>query len=215
MSVTTTGASNLWKCPPAELHNGTGAWWCGNERDILACQLGISASFIIYTSGSILGFPPVTLSSSALTKIPSNVAATTLSLAPNLKATTVSASSSANLPVPAQTQEQSTNLPTDSAAPAQTQQHSNSLPTAIGVGIGVPLGLATIGFLGFIFWREAVRQRKSKPRILGQRIGSKNGGQVGAAAIHGPWNDSHEVQLPRELDDRGRTELPNSEIKEM
>ena len=59
--------------------------------------------------------------------------------------------------VSAQIVGQSTGLPTESSVPVQPQEHSASLPTAIGVGIGVPLGVATVGFLGFLFRKEAVR----------------------------------------------------------
>lgn len=195
--------SNIWMCPSSKL------WWSGNDSETTPCQTGTNASFVDYTSGSILGFPPVTPLPSAQTNSPSNAVTTTFSTGPSSEATTAPASSSANTStgshVPAQTQAQSTRLPTGSCVPAQTEAPSTSLPTAIGVGIGVPLGTATVGFLGFILWKEARRQRRTKPRTL-RKIGLNNGGQFAAAAIDGQWTELPDAQLPRELDTYQRTE---------
>ena len=43
--------------------------------------------------------------------------------------------------------------------------HQSSLPaTAIGVGLGVPFGIAAIGFLVFLFWRDARRKNARGPK---------------------------------------------------
>ena len=178
-----------------------------------ACKAGINASFVSYTEGSILGFPPLTPSPSASFESSSNLVTTTFSAGPTSKAPTVTASSLADTstgsPMPAQTQEQSTRLPTGPPVPAQTQAQSTSLPTAIGVGIGVPLGIATVAFIGFLFWKEVVRQHKRDSRKPIQEIGMNNGGQFDAATIDGRWTELPDAQLPRELDGHGRTELPS------
>lgn len=109
--------------------------------------------------------------------------------------------------MPAQTQGQSTRLPTGSSVPAQTEAPSSSLPTAIGVGIGVPLGIAIVGFLGFFFWKEAMRQRRTKPRTLSQKTGLNNDGQLAAATVDGQWTELPDAQIPRELDGHERIEL--------
>lgn len=201
--------SNLWHCPP--VNNGGESWWCGNESVTTACQTGVNASFVSYTDGSILGFPPLTPSPSAPSKSSSNLVATTSSAGPSSKAPTVTASSLAytatGSPGPTQIQGQSIRPPTGSPMSAQTKAPSTSLPTAIGVGIGVPLSIATVGFLGFLFWKEAMRQRRTKPRTLSQKIGLNSGGQFAAATIHGQWTDLPDAQLSRELDGQGRTEL--------
>lgn len=115
----------------------------------------------------------------------------------------------------AQNQKQSISLPTGPSVPALTQEHSTNLPIAIGAGVGIPLGIAVIGFLGFLFWKEAVRQRKSKPQLLSPVIGSKNDGQVGAATLDPPWNELHDIQIPRELGGQERTELHSTEVVEI
>lgn len=33
---------------------------------------------------------------------------------------------------------------------------SNKTPIAIGAGVGIPLGIAALGFLGFLIWREKI-----------------------------------------------------------
>lgn len=189
--------SILWQCPQ------TPGWWCGNGNFTSPCQTGISASFVsMTTGGSILGFPPVTPPPSAPTQDSSNTVTTILSAGSTLRATTVLPSSSANT---------SAHPP----MPTQNQEHQTSLPTAIGVGIGVPLVIAIMGFLGFLFWKETVRQRTSKLRIPSQDIGLKNGNQVGAATMNSPWNELHDRQLPRELDGYGRSELHDRQIVEI
>ena len=168
-------------------------WWCGNNSETTPCQTGINASFVSYTGGYILGFPPVTYSPSVPTKSPSNLVTTTFSVETSSKSTIVPESPLANT---------STGPP----VPAQTQEHSTSPLIAIGVGIGIPLGIAAIGFLVFLFWKEALRQRRSKPRILSQDIGLNSGGHFAATAIEGQWTELPDAQLPRELYGRGGTE---------
>lgn len=202
--MNTDGVSNLWLCP------STDVWWCGRSPETTACQTGINASFVGYTAGSILGFPPLTLSPSAQINSPSNPVTATISAGPTSKATAVMASSSVKMStgslVPAQTQGQLTRLPTGSSVPVETEAPSTSLPIAIGVEIGVPLGIATVSFLGFNFGKEAMRQRRTKPRTL-RKSGLDNDGQFAAATIDGQWTELPEAQLPRELDGHGRTEL--------
>lgn len=38
----------------------------------------------------------------------------------------------------------------------------SNIGTAVGAGVGVPLGLAAIGFLTFLFWRERRHQVKER-----------------------------------------------------
>ena len=109
----------------------------------------------------------------------------------------------------AQTQRRSTNLPTDPPAHAQGQENSASLPTAIGFGVGIPLGIAAIGFLGFLFWKAAGRQRKSKSQILSQKHALGNGDQSASAVIDRPGTGLPDAQLPIELADTSKKELPS------
>lgn len=208
--------SNIWKCPPV---NGGTEWWCGNETETTACQIGINASFISYTSGSILGFPPLTSSPSAITQSIDDPVTTTFSVETDSGEISVSTSSSSytstSPSLSAQNPKQSISLPTDPSMPASTQKHSTSLPTAMGAGIGIPLGMAILGFLGFLFWKNAVRQRKSRPQILSQEIGSKKDVRVGAATLESPRNEMHNIQFPRELNGQERSELHSSEIIEI
>ena len=184
--VQTNSWSNLWRCTP--VNNGPVNWWCGNESKTPACHAGPDALFPSYPSGSILGFPPLTPSSSALI--------TTSSITVTTAAPVTTAS-------PAKTS-------TDPSVPVQTQKHSASLPTALGVGLGVPLGIATIGFLGFLFWKEAVRRRRSKPRTLSQEAVLNQTNKSALAAVDGSWTEGHELpdaQRPREMGGTVRMEL--------
>ena len=109
----------------------------------------------------------------------------------------------------AQTQRRSANLPTNPPAPAQSQEHSASLPTAIGFGVGIPLGIAAIGFLGFLFWKATERQRKSKSQILNQKRALGHGAQSASAVIDRPGTELPDAQLPIELADTSTRALPS------
>ncbi|KAM0804210.1 hypothetical protein BDR22DRAFT_837375 [Usnea florida] len=184
--VQTSSWSNLWRCAP--VNNEPVQWWCGNETKIPACHAGIDALFPSYPSGSILGFPPLTPSSSAPITTSS---ITVITAAPVTTASTAK-------------------IATDPSVPVQTQKNPASLPTALGVGIGVPLGIATIGFLGFLFWREAARRRRSKPRTLSQEAVLNQTNKSAVAAVDGSSTESRELpdaQRLREMDGTVRMEL--------
>lgn len=189
-------------------------WRCGNETETMACEGGSHASSS-YTSGQVLGFPPLKPSPSTPTKS-SNHLVTTVSSAsaePSAKSIFISASSpvytSRGPSAAAQTQKQSTPMPTESPTRGQTQNHPTSLPTAIEVGIGVPLGLAVIGLFGFLFlfWRKMTRQRKVEPRTPSQGPVPEKENRSAAISIYGQWTELPDAQLPREIDGRGRAEL--------
>ena len=200
--VQTNSWSNLWRCAP--VNNESVQWWCGNETETTACHAGIDAYFPSYPSGSILGFPPVTPSSSAPMTTFGSTVTTTFSAGPGSNAATVTASSATTV-----TAASPAEMSTDPSVPVQKQKHSASLPTALGVGIGVPLGIGIIGFLGFLSWREAARRRRSKPRILSQEAVNQTD-KSATAAVDGSWTESHELpdaQRPRELGGNSRMEL--------
>ena len=186
--------SNTWLCPG--LNNGPIQWWCGNESKTTACRDGVDAYFLNYTKGSVLGFPPVTSFSSAGTNFFTDIVTTTFSAQPTSDSTSVLVSS------PSKTS-------TDSSLPTQTQGRSTSLPTAIGAGVGVPLGIASLGLLGFLIWKQVGRQRTSQSRVLSQGPTLRTGDQPATAAFRGQWTELPDIQIPRELDGTGRKELPN------
>lgn len=220
VSVNESQGANLWPCRPVNYEPSQ--WWCGDVSVTPICQSGNQGFFHDYTSGSILGFPPTTASPSASTQGSCELATTTFYIPASaaIQSSCDVATTTFHIPAPsptkmstapslsAQTQRLSTNLPTDPPAPAQSQRHSANLTTAIGVGVGVPLGIAVIGFLGFFFWRAAERKRESKSRTLNQKHALGNGDQFASLVIDRPWTELPDAQLPRELDDTGRKELP-------
>lgn len=218
--VVTSSWANLWKCPP---QIDPTQWWCGVNEQEVACQSVTDGHFNLYTPGSILGFPPLTSSTSAATATVTDLATPAFCAGPSSKTVTVPASSpakratvspsssspvktSTNPPLSAQTQEYSTSLPTDSSTISHTQEHSASLPIAIGVGIGVPLVITAIGFLGFLCWKEAGRQRIRESRWVSR----ESNNQSVTVPVARSWNELPDASLPRELDGIGRAELPNN-----
>lgn len=185
--------SDNWLCPAT--HDEPLRWWCGADEDSIPCQSGHNAHFNVYTNGSVLGTPPINSPSSIITHFGQII--TTTFAGSNSKAITVLASS------PAKTS-------TDPSLSTQIQEHSASLPIAIGVGVGIPLGVFGIGLLVLLFWREAARQRRSKSQILSQGTVLRKEHRGVAAAIGGGWSELPDTQLPRELEDTGKRELPST-----
>ena len=149
---------HLWRCPHTTKNTSEPLeWWCSDEPETLPCQTGADANCVSYTAGSALGIPPITsILSSAI-----DTSTKLISLSSSSTAAT-----SIDTATPTQDQHESIDLstakdavptshaPTTARTSAQGQPQSNKLPTAIGVGIGVPLEIATIGFLGFLFTRR-------------------------------------------------------------
>ncbi len=206
------GWADVCNCP--NKNNESANWWCGTEPGSEACQSGAVGHFVVYTPASILGFPPVTSSTSAVTTSQAALIATTSFAEPSSKVVTTPASSPAKTstdpPFPTRTQASTTSSRTDYPAPAQTQKSSASLPIAIGVGVGIPLGVLIIGFLALSFWKEVVRQRASKSRKLSQEPALVNRDQSITAIINEPRTELADTQLPRELGDTGRRELSST-----
>lgn len=227
--VVTSSWANLWMCPPNT--PGIGQWWCGVDEDQNACQSGDGGHFGTYPSGSILGFPPITSSSSLATITSSLLSTTTIFAGLCSEATTVPVSSPAKAStdhtLSAQTQGYSTSLAIDVSAPsddqnclaspsttagvalAQSVGSSTKLPTTIGVAVGIPLGMFVIGFLALSFWKERTRRYRSDKRIVSPETVSKKDDQPVGAAAKSPWIELADNPLPRELGDTGKRELPS------
>ena len=110
--------------------------------------------------------------------------------------------------VSSQSMAQSTRLAINSPTPIQKQEHSASLPTAIGVGIGLPLGIATIGLLGFLIWKEAAQQRRNKPQTTSLGSVANIRDQSAIAAADAAYAELLDTQRPGELGNKSPTELP-------
>lgn len=165
------------------------------------CQSGSQAYIRDYTSGSILGFPPTTSSPSAAAQSSCNLATTTF-FVPAFSPTKMCTNPSMSV----QTESSSANLATDRPAPALSQEHSASRSTAIEFGVGIPLGIAAVGFLGFLSWKAARRQRKSKSRIMSQEHALGHGDQSASALTDRLWIELPDVQSPIELEDTSKKE---------
>ena len=187
----------LWKCPVMyeKLLPGVGdsQWWCGDPANTMPCQPGNNARLVSYTSGEILGIPPITSTLSPAMDCPSSSMTGTFSIERIVLSSSISTNAFSGVAEPTQTQHDSANLPftkdiastahacTDAAATTQDQRQASSLPTAIGVGIGVPLAIASIGFPGFLFSRDAKSRHKRKPIVSSQR--SNLGGDLGRSLV--------------------------------
>ncbi|KAL9076975.1 MAG: hypothetical protein Q9161_000608 [Pseudevernia consocians] len=201
---------DLWRCPRLTTNTSESLqWWCGNDQEALPCQTGADASFVSYTAGSALGFAPIT------STLSSAIDTSTKPISLSLSSTAVTSIDTAT---PTQDPHESIGLsiakdavptshaPTTAATSAQDQPQSNKLPTAIGVGIGVPLGIATIGFLGFLFTRE----RKLKHKRKSTNSSHESGLTVNVDALPMELRDT---QRPYELGDSGRNEMPGTEAR--
>ena len=191
-------------------------WWCGNDEETAPCQTGPNASFVSYTAGSAQGIAPITssiLSPSAIdtstkptTSFSSSSSTAVTSIddtntpTQDLHESTLGLSSTAkddDAPI----SRSPTTAAISSALPGQPQS-SNKLPTAIGVGIGVPLGIATVGFLGFLFTRQT--NLKDKRKSIAIKNPSSRGGS-GLQINNVDVNASSSSPIELRDDDLGRS----------
>lgn len=139
ITVIPDGWANLWKC-----HETTGNgvyWWCG-QKTATACHTGKGAMTFGVAGGAlqtIVPEPGAASSTSLTTSSPSNTATS---------ATSSSASLVGSAPLTI------TATATSTVENNGGSDKSNKTPVAIGAGVGIPLGIAALGFLGFLIWRE-------------------------------------------------------------
>ena len=128
----------MWNCG-AKNNSLGGPWWVGDSGSVTPCESGERASFTTWPSAKI---GKVIQRTKALSTSASTTAAATPSVVdvPSIALSTTKASATA------------TNQP------RQSSDGSSRLPVALGAGIGIPLGVAAVGFLAFLFWK--VRQQK-------------------------------------------------------
>ena len=205
-------AIDLWKCP--RMTKTTNAsepyeWWCGNDEETPPCQTGPDSSFVTYTDATALLIAPTTSSPS------SAIDASTKPISLSSSSTDVTSIDTAT---PRQNPHESigqstakdaaptSHAPRTVATSAQGQPPSNKLPTAIGVGIGVPLGIATIGFLGFLFTRETKLKDKRKSTNSSHASGSR-------VNVDASPRELRDTGRPYELEDSGRKEMPGTEAR--
>ncbi len=208
-TVRTNIWANIFMCPGGGPSNNQ-TWWCG---DGTVCEGSSSASFIQYTSGSILGFPTIaTISTQLATTTQPQSAATSVartnspSASNSIPASILSASSQESLANPVS----AAGTHTASSESSQTPHPAASMATGIGAGVGVPLGIAVVGLIGFLFWKEARRKDKVKPRHPALRNDVSSRDWTSAELHDERWiTEMSDHQVPWELDHRaGKVELP-------
>lgn len=157
--------ANIEKCVKP---TGSGFyWWCG-ETSATTCKIGNDASTFPVAAGvlqTIITEPEAAISTSI--KATSAFSSTT-------SITSSSASLIAGTPV---TIMATVTSPTRNNGGSD---RSDKTPVAIGAGVGIPLGIAALGFLGFLIRREQNlgKQRrgdKAVPRTTQQEYSPTNG----------------------------------------
>jgi len=84
----------------------------------------------------------------------------------------------------------------------------------MGAGIGVPLGVAALGLLGFLFWREARRNSIRKPQVLKVGDGSSRDEASAEADGQARIGELSDSQRPWEADPSAvKVELPGSQTE--
>ena len=205
-------AIDLWKCPRATKTTSTSPpqqWWCGNDLDTPPCQTAPNSSFVTYTDGTALLIAPT--KSTPSSAIDASTKPISLSSSPTA-VTSIDTATATQNPHESISQSSAKDAVPTSHAPravatsSQSQPQSNKLPTAIGVGIGVPLGIATIGFLGFLFTRET--KLKDKMESTSSSHGSESDVNVYASRM-----ELRDTERPYELGGIGRNEMPGTEAR--
>ena len=153
-----------------------------------ACQ-GSEIEVQTYTSATILGTPPISSIEQIATANPSTLTTAT-SVTESIASSTFK------------------NTPTCT----QIIHQSSLRATAIGIGLGAPCGIAAIGFLVFLFWRDAKRKisRSPKQDILGdQRARRHNTLTGGEMDGNGPQLELPGTMITAELHGNEMVQQPN------
>ncbi|KAL8647035.1 MAG: hypothetical protein Q9226_006602 [Calogaya cf. arnoldii] len=125
----------MWNCGAAKA-DLAGPWWVGDTKFTNVCESGQRASFTVWPSASI-------------GKIIQQASPTGSSVS----ATTVSTTS-----VPSSTVSNTPDIPEQH----KSDDSSGRLSLALGAGLGVPLGMASIGFLAFLLWKIRYQRQSSQ-----------------------------------------------------
>lgn len=214
--VQTGGVSNIWHCPG--INNTPSFYWCGDEGKVVACQKGSNVSntqsaFPI-PSPTILGFPSVDSTSSAPVAAPATVQhSTTVEHSTTEQHSTTVATPVTLISAAPATLSSTMAASTTASGPSEHSNQATQQTTAIGAGIGVPLGVAAIGFLVLLCWREIRRENmKKQQRQQHPRSGNddaQGGFPLASKAFPRSGAELPDSQIPWELDHRaGIVEMP-------
>ncbi|KAL8852974.1 MAG: hypothetical protein Q9221_002122 [Calogaya cf. arnoldii] len=125
----------MWNCGAAKA-DLAGPWWVGDTKYTNVCESGQRASFTVWPSASIRKIIERASSTG------SSVSTTTLS--------TTSAPSSTVIITP------------DIPQQDKSDDNRGRLSLTLGAGLGVPLGMASIGFLAFLLWKVRSQRQSSR-----------------------------------------------------
>ena len=187
----------------------------------MACGKGsnvsnIQSAFPTSIGASILGFPPVDSTSSAPVAAPATVQhSTTVATQVTLVSATLVTVSATLVTVSATPVTLSSTMATSTtvSGPSEHSNQATHQATAIGAGIGVPLGVVATGFLVLLCWRE-IRRANMKKQERQQRPYSGNGDAEGGSPLASKATpksraEVSDTQIPWELDHRaGIVEMP-------
>ena len=141
-SVHPNGAANIFRCPDSP-------WVYCDQSLPSPCQSGPAGlETYTYTRARFLGTPPIPSSEGVTTLNPSILTSSTSVMELSTSVTESTASS------------------TLAHSPTCTNilHQSSESATAIGVGLGLPFGIAAVGFLVFLFWRDTRKKGLRRPK---------------------------------------------------
>lgn len=141
MIVLPDGWANLWNCP-SPLGGNSGFWWCG-DRTGTPCQTGKGGQTFGVSWGKLMTILPISQSSSSTYLSPTTSATGIIKNSPSLVV--------------------SQSVITVSAAPSPgtiSKDSNSKTPIAIEASVGIALGIAALGLLAFLLWREQNLRRE-------------------------------------------------------
>ena len=196
----------MWNCGAAD-NRLEGPWWVGDEKRVIPCQSGQGASFTAWpreTIGKVIQRTTSTSSSASASTsqtgqtspASSSTPSTTSALSPTTQATP--RTSSVDLPsVPATNQ------------PGGSSGSGDRLSLALGIGLGVPLGIASIGFLAFLLWKARHQKRPSMPPSDFAQADKLNGEYLDQTA-----KDMGGDETAQEMGEKDPKELPEIDSRQ-
>ncbi len=150
----------MWHCGAANTKL-EGPWWVGDENIATPCESGQGASFTVWPSANVGKVIQRATSTSSSASASTSQAGQTRPASSSTPSTT----SASSFPAKATLGTSSGDLPSVPVTnqPGDSSGSGDTLSLALGIGLGVPLGVASIGFLAFLLWKARRQKQPSMP----------------------------------------------------
>lgn len=185
--------SNIWKCPLDGF--GNQFFWCGDERRPNTIKCHTDAEFgrvVIWTTGTPVAIvsPPTASDSTTAPIFGGSITKSTPSEPTNNSLQAGSGSSSTIVTTGA------TSVIYRNQTVAGNKSSTTSMVIGLGAGLGVPLGIASFGFIGYLFLRNRSRKNDAPAHLPQPSMDSRMKSPRSPRICHELIGDVNQSELP-------------------